>query len=106
MTEPLDPETKRLRKLSPSELADEVGGLKGQIAALDERLGGLKAEGIRRGLDEADGALFHVTWTPPGVGKRIAGDLLRAVFGGAFVAHFSKEVATDWVMRCYARKAA
>ena len=105
MTEPLDPETKRLRKLSPGELADEVGGLKAQLAALDERLGAYKAEGIRRGLDKADGTLFHLTLTPPGIGRRIAGDMLRAVFGEAFVDHFSKDVATDWVMRCYARKA-
>ena len=87
MTEPLAPEIKRLHKLTPAALADEVGELKAQIAALDERLEGYKAEGIRRGLAEIDGKL------------------LRCVMGDPFVNHFSKPSHTDWVMRCVARKA-
>ena len=43
MTEKLDPETKRLRKLSDGELADEVG-------TLEARHDVLKAEAIRREL--------------------------------------------------------
>jgi hypothetical protein len=43
MTEKLDLETKRLRKLSDGELADEVG-------TLEARHDALKAEAIRREL--------------------------------------------------------
>jgi|SRR6516225_6502236 len=71
MTEPLAPEIKRLRRLSAGELADEVGALKAQLAALDEQLAGYKAEGVRRGLDEADSKLFRLTFTPPGTRSQI-----------------------------------
>jgi hypothetical protein len=54
MTEPLDPELKRVRKLTPGELADEVGAVKAQISDLEAKLDGYKAEGVRRGLLEAD----------------------------------------------------
>jgi hypothetical protein len=48
MTEKLEPEAKRLRKLSPGELADEIG-------ALEARHDVLKAEAIRRELHRAEG---------------------------------------------------
>jgi hypothetical protein len=103
VTEPLDPETKRLRRLTPGELADEVGKLKAVIADLELGLDRHKAEGVRRGLEVADGDLFHLTLTPPGTSRRLDTRTLLAVFGDAFVNHFSRDVATDWVMRCFAR---
>jgi hypothetical protein len=106
MTEALDPELKRLRKLSPAELADEVGGVKALISDLEARLDGYKAEGVRRGLLEADGKLFRLAFSPPTAQLRLDGKLLRAVFGDPFVDHFSRAVPLDWVMRCSARKAA
>lgn len=106
MTAPLDPETKRLRRLSAGELADEVGAVKAQIADLEQRLDLYKAEGIRRDLREADGQLFRLTFSEPGSRVTIDGVLLRRVMGDAFVDHFSRSVATDWVMRCAARRAA
>ena len=65
MTEALDPELKRLRKLSPGELADKVGAVKAQISDFEAKLDGYKAEGVRRGLLEADGKLFRLAFTPP-----------------------------------------
>src|SRR5262244_660122 len=106
MTEALAPEIKRLRKLTPAALADEVGQLKARIAALDEQLEGYKAEGIRRGLEEIDGTLFRLTFSPPG--SRFVTDsvLLRSVMGDAFANHFTRAIETGWVMRCVARTAA
>jgi hypothetical protein len=56
-------------------------------------------------LLEADGELFGVALTPPTEQSRVDSRLLRAVMGDAFVDHFSRTVAVDWVMRCSARKA-
>ncbi len=106
MTEKLDPELKRLHKLSPGELADAVGGVKAAIAALDEQLDGYKAEAVRRDLREADGTLFRLALSPPTTQARLNSYMLRQVFGDAFVDHFSRPVEIDWVMRCSARKAA
>jgi hypothetical protein len=106
MTEALDPELKRLRKLSPGELADEVGAVKAQISDLEAKLDGYKADAIRRGLTEADGKLFRLAFTPPTPQLRLDSKLLRAVFGDPFADHFSRTVLVDWVMRCSARKAA
>jgi ribosomal protein L29 len=106
MTEKLDPETKRLRKLSPGELADEVGGIKAEIADLEAQLDAHKAEAVRRELREAEGKLFRVTLSPPSSQLRVDSALLRQVMGEAFVDHFSRIVPLDWVMRCFGRKAA
>ena len=106
MTKPFDPELKRLRGLSAGELADAVGAIKAKIAHLETELGALKAEAVRRDLREADGELFRLALSPPGMQSRLDGALLRQVFGDRFVDHFSRAVATDWVMRCSARKAA
>ena len=106
MTAPLDPEVKRLRQISSGDLADEVGAVKAQISDLEARLDAYKAEGVRRDLREADGKLFRVTLTPPGISRRLDPRTLLAVFGDAFVNHFSRDHNTDWVMRCSARKAA
>ena len=105
MTKPLDAETKRLHGLSPGELADEVGALKAQISDREAALDALKAEAVRRGLSEAEGALFRVTLSPPGTSLRIDSKLLRQVMGDPFVDHFSRVANTDWVMRCFGRKA-
>jgi hypothetical protein len=80
------------------------GLLIGQIEGW--RIESYKAEGVRRGLSEADGKLFRLAFSPPTAQLRLDGKLLRAVFGDPFVDHFSRAVAIDWVMRCSARKAA
>ena len=103
MTEPLDPEIKRLRRLTRGELADEVGGLKAQIADLELALEYRKTEAVRRGIEVADGQMFHLTLTPPTQQLRIDGKMLRRVMGDPFADHFSKACELDWVMRCFAR---
>ena len=105
MTKPLDPEIKRLRALTDGELADAVGAIRAEIAAGEERLQAYKTEAVRRDLREADGTLFRVTLTPPGMQMRLDAKLLRQVFGDPFADHFSRVVNTDWVMRCFARNA-
>ena len=106
MTKPLDPDVKKLRALSAGEIADQVGAIKAQIADRETQLNEYKAEAVRRGLLEADGQLFRITLSPPGEQLRIDSKLLRVVMGDPFVDHFSKTSATDWVLRCFARKAA
>ena len=104
MTKPLDAETKRLHGLSPGELADEVGAVKAQIAAREDRIEVLKAEAVRRGLTEADGELFRITLSAPTFQFRIDSKLLRQVMGDPFADHFSRTVQLDWALRCVARK--
>jgi chromosomal replication initiation ATPase DnaA len=106
MTEKLDPEVKRLRKLAAGVLADEIGGIKAQIADLEAKLETYKAEAVRRDLREAEGALFRIALTPSTTQLRIEAKFLRQVFGDAFVDHFSRAVDIGWVLRCSARKAA
>lgn len=105
MTIPLDPETKRLRGMTPAQLADQVGGLKAQIAAVDEQLELIKQECVRRNLTSAEGALFDITLSPPGESTRIDKGMLTTVFGVPFVEHFSKtSPGTSWTLRCTAKK--
>ena len=52
VTAPLDPETKRLRRLSPGALADEA-------LALKKRIDAIKDEAIRRRLKTAEGEAGH-----------------------------------------------
>ena len=54
MTERLDPEIKRLRRLSPGDLADEAFILKTRIDAIKE-------EAVRRGLKTAEGQAGRIT---------------------------------------------
>jgi len=106
MTKPLDAAEKRLRGMSLAQLADEVGTLKAAIAAADEQLGLVKAEGVRRELTEFDSEIFHCTLSPPADSRRLDGGMLKAVFGEAFVEHFSKTaVGENWRLNCYARPA-
>ena len=94
----LDPEDQRLRKLTPGALADEAGQLKAA-------LGRIKDEAIRRELRRAEGTLFRLTLTPPGRQTKLDRGRLEAEYGAPFLARFSYEIDTDWVMRCTARKA-
>jgi hypothetical protein len=57
MPEKLDPEAKRLRNISPGELADAIG-------ALEARVEVLKAEAIRRDLRRAEGEAYRIVLTP------------------------------------------
>jgi hypothetical protein len=105
LTDPLDTEAKRLRKLKPGVLCDEAGELKAAISDLQRRLDDYRAEAVRRELGEAEGALFRMVLTAPSVQQRLDKEKLEKVFGEDFIAIFSKEVRTDWQMRVYARKA-
>jgi len=57
-------------------------------------------------LREAEGRRFRLTLSAPTEQLRIDSTLLRRAMGDAFVDDFSRIVAIDWVMRCFARKAA
>ena len=97
---PLDPEIKRLRKLSPAALADEAGALKAKTEAI-------KDEAIRRGLKRAEGQFWNLALTPPGQSNRTDKSRLLAVLGiseDEYAARFTSPTQTDWVMRCTARK--
>ena len=89
---PLDPETRRLRKLSPGALADEALALKTRIEAI-------KDEAIRRGLKTAEGESGRITLSPPGSQDRTERALLLEVLGiteAEFAARFCRTVQTDW----------
>jgi hypothetical protein len=97
---PLDPEIKRLRKLSPAALADEAGALKAKTEAI-------KDEAIRRGLKKAEGQFWKLALTPPGLSNRTDKARLLAVLGisdSDYVARYTTPTQTDWVMRCTPRK--
>jgi len=92
MTERLDPEAKRLKRLSPGELADEAFLAKARIDAI-------KSEAIRRGLKTAEGQAGRITLSPPGTQERSDRALLLQVLGIAeseFIARFCRAVKTDW----------
>ena len=72
MTAPLDPETKRLRRLSPGALADEA-------LALKKRIDAIKDEAIRRRLKTAEGEAGRITLSPPGSQDRTERELLLKV---------------------------
>src|SRR5271170_614616 len=74
MAEKLDHEAKRLRNISPGELADAIG-------ALEARLEVLKAEAIRRELHRAEGEAYRIVLTPPGTSQRTDKSLLLKVLG-------------------------
>ncbi len=96
----LDPEVRRLRKLSPGALADEAGGLKARTEAI-------KDEAIRRGLTKAEGQFWKLALTPPAISNRTDKSRLLAVLGiseSEYVTRFTSPTRTDWVMRCTARK--
>ncbi len=97
---PLDPEVRRLRKLSPGALADEAGALRARTEAI-------KDEAIRRRLHKAEGQFWKLALTPPGVSNRTDKSRLLAVLGiseSEYVSRFTSPTRTDWVMRCTARK--
>ncbi len=96
----LDPETKRLRKLSPAALADEAGVLKARVEAI-------KDEAIRRGLRKAEGEFWKLSLSPPGESNRTDKARLLQVLGiseSEYTARFTSVTHTEWVMRCTARK--
>lgn len=97
MPEPLSAEAKRLRKLSPGELADEAGKAKAA-------LGLIKDEAVRRELRRAEGNLFRLTLSPPGRQTRLDRARLEADQGAGFLAPYLYEEDTTWVMRCSARR--
>jgi len=60
---PLDPETKRLRALTPGELADEAFVSKSRIDAI-------KTEAIRRKIKTAEGLAGRIALSPPSTQDR------------------------------------
>ncbi len=97
---PLDPEIKRLKKLSPAALADEAGAMKARTEAI-------KDEAIRRGLTKAEGQFWKLALTPPSISNRTDKARLLAVLGiseSEYVTRFTSPTRTDWTMRCTARK--
>ena len=97
---PLDPEMKRLRKLSPAELADEAGAAKAKTEAI-------KDEVIRRGLRRAEGVWWKLALSPPSVSNRTDRARLLDVLGitdEEFVALYTSPAESDWRMSCTARK--
>jgi len=104
MTAPLDAETKRLRGMTPGQIADEAGSIKAQIADRNERLDALKAEAVRQKITEANGDLFRITLSPPGEQLRLDTAMIRAAFNPEFIdTHLSKSTETGWVLRVAAR---
>jgi hypothetical protein len=100
VTTKLDPEAKRLRKLTDGALADEVGTLEARIDAL-------KAEAIRREIRRAEGEDFRITLTPPGISQRTDKPLLLRVLGIAeaeYAARFCHPVQTGWRLTCTPRR--
>jgi hypothetical protein len=98
VTEKLDAEAKRLRKLSPGAIADRIGTLEAQVDAL-------KGEAIRRELHRAEGQAFKITMTPPGMSQRTDKTLLLKVLGitaGEYAARFTYPVHSGWRMTCTA----
>ena len=92
----LDPQTKRLRALSPAALADEIGDHQTAIAAL-------KAEAIRRELHRIEGASYRIVLTPPGTSQRTDKKKLLAVLGitaAQFTSRFTNTVQTGWRLTC------
>ncbi len=97
---PIAAEIKRLRKLSPGELADEAGAAKATTDAI-------KDEVIRRGLRRADGIWWKLALSPPSVSNRTdRARLLEAldISDDEVVARFTTPTETDWRLTCTARK--
>lgn len=51
----------QFHNLNDGDLADELGGIKAEIADLEEREHALRAELISRGITECEGSLFRAT---------------------------------------------
>ena len=96
----LEPEARRVRKLSPRALADEAGAAKEKIEAI-------KNEAIRRGFRKVEGEFWKLSLSPPGEANRTDKSRLLAVLGiseSEFIARFCTQTTTDWRMTCTARK--
>ena len=96
MTKRLDPETKRLRALSPAALADEIGDHQTAIEAL-------KAEAIRRGHLRIEGVAYRVVLSPPGTSQRTDKKRLLEFLGltaAEFTSRFTHTVETGWRLTC------
>lgn len=106
MSKPLDPETKRLRAMTPAQLADGVGMRKAIVAEANEELEAYKQECLRRDLYEASGVLFDITLSPPGEREILDKAALVADFGADVVRErYTKvSIGTSWTLRCNARK--
>ena len=92
VTAPLDPEAKRLRRLSPGALADEA-------LALKKRIDAIKDEAVRRRLKTAEGEAGRITLSPPGSQDRTERELLLKALDiteAEFIARFTRTAQTDW----------
>jgi hypothetical protein len=98
MPEKLDADAKRLRKVSPGYLADQIG-------ALEARIEVLKAEAIRRELRRAEGEAYRIVLSPPGTSQRTDKPLLLRVLGitpAEYAARFCNPAHTGWRLTCTA----
>jgi hypothetical protein len=98
----LTEDQRRLRGLTPSELADQVGALKADAADVESKIEAIKLEAIRRKLLSADGSMFRITLSPPGESRRVDVKALRRDKGEKFLAPYTTTAPTDWSMRCNA----
>jgi hypothetical protein len=103
MAAPLTPEQKRLRGLTPGELADEAGVLKADAAAVEDKIAAVKAEALRRKLSEADGELYRMTIAPARDGERLDVKALRAAKGEKFLAPYMVAQHFEPAMKISAR---
>ena len=98
MSEKPDPEAKRLRNISPGDLADAIGALQARVEML-------KAEAIRRELHRVEGEAYRIVLTPPGTQQRTDKPLLLRVLGiteAEYTARFCHPVHTGWRLTCTA----
>jgi hypothetical protein len=100
----LTDEKRRLRAMTPAQLADEVGLVKAQVSTAREGEEAIKAEMVRRSLKEAAGDLFRLALTEPSAGERLDTKALRAAKGDKFLKPFMVPSERDWVMNCYPLK--
>jgi hypothetical protein len=91
-----------LHNLSTGDIADQLGRLKADAADLKAREDALKAELIRRGATEAEGALFRATLTEA-ARWTLDTDRVKAEMGEPWYSSHCR-VGTSTTLRVSARK--
>ena len=92
--------TKRLKRLSPADLADEAFVAKAWIDAI-------KREAVRRGLKTAEGEVGRFSLSPPSTQERSDRTaLLQAldISEADFISRFCRQVKVDWRLTISSRK--
>jgi hypothetical protein len=102
------PSVSPFHNLSAGDLADELGAVKSDLADLKSREDALRGELIRRGVSEAEGALFRATVTET-TRWTLDTDRVKSEMGAAWYDAHTKGSLTTTVRVCArtrARKAA